>query len=37
MEVIKVHHPLDPALVPPGPVVVAMGFLMASIGVTSKF
>lgn len=26
MEVIKVHHPLDKALVPAGPVVLAMGF-----------
>lgn len=26
MEVIKVHHPLNPALVPAGPVVLAMGF-----------
>lgn len=26
MQVIKIHHPLDPALVPAGPVVLAMGF-----------
>ncbi|MGM9888785.1 MAG: adenylyltransferase/cytidyltransferase family protein, partial [Limosilactobacillus sp.] len=26
MQVIKIHHPFDPKLVPAGPVVLAMGF-----------
>ena len=26
MQVIKIHHPFDPALIPAGPVVLAMGF-----------
>lgn len=26
MQVIKIHHPLNPALIPTGPVVLAMGF-----------
>lgn len=26
MQVIKIHHPLDPKLIPTGPVVLAMGF-----------
>ncbi|WP_267201827.1 riboflavin biosynthesis protein RibF [Limosilactobacillus kribbianus] len=26
MQVIKIHHPLDPQLIPAGPVVLAMGF-----------
>ena len=26
MQVIKIHHPFDPELIPAGPVVLAMGF-----------